>query len=91
MRKLSNLHSWVRRVSSALALIPAPGRPDATSVEVLVVSSRCAACFWVFEGGKRAASKVVWPSPDDVDHLLKLTRCEFGRDLVSRAVYGDQE
>ena len=31
------------------------------------------------------------PSPDDVDHLLKLTRCEFGRDLVSRAVYGDQE
>ena len=52
MRKLSNLHSWVRRVSSALALIPAPGRPDAPSVEVLVVSSRCAACFWV----SRAAS-----------------------------------
>jgi hypothetical protein len=47
--------------------------------------------FLAFEGGKRAARKVVWPSPDDVDHLLKLTRCEFGRDLVSRAVYGHQE
>ena len=36
-------------------------------------------------------AKLFGPSPDDVDHLLKLTRCEFGRDLVSRAVYGDQE
>ena len=52
MRKLSNLHSWVRRVSSAPLLIPAPGRQDFTLVEVLVVSSRCAACFWV----SRAAS-----------------------------------
>ena len=91
MRKLSNLHSWVRRVSSALALIPAPGRPDATSVEVLGGELALRGVFLGFEGGKRAASKVVWPSPDDVDHLLKLTRCEFGRDLVSRAVYGHQE
>jgi hypothetical protein len=47
--------------------------------------------FLGFEGGKRAASKVAWPSPDDVDHLLKLTRGEFGRDLVSRVVYVHQE
>ena len=47
--------------------------------------------FVAFEGGKSAGSKVVWPSPDDVDHLLKLTRCEFGRDLVSRAGFADQQ
>ena len=83
MRKLSN-------PSSALALIPAGptglhiGRSACGELALRGV-------FLGFEGGKRAASKVVWPSPDDVGHLFKLTRCEFARDLVSRAVYGDQE
>lgn len=39
-----------------------------------------------FEGGKSAAQKVVWPLPQDVDHLLKVvavslvTTSRTGRD-----------
>jgi hypothetical protein len=42
-----------------------------------------------FKGGESAARKVVSPLPDDIDYLLKLTRCQIGHDLMNRSGFGN--
>ena len=36
------------------------------------------------EWGESAARKVIWPLPNDFDHLLKLNRGKFGHYLADR-------
>jgi hypothetical protein len=65
----------------SIGVVRAAGRPDATLVED---GLRLRQVSMAFEEGKSAARKVFSPLPDDVDHLLKLTRCEFGDDFTAK-------